>query len=139
MNVNYEKVILLYAPSTYDVADVISSYIYRAGLQGGDYSYSTAVGLFNSVIGFILILIANMISKKFSETSLFQERWNEGKRNSGEKNIPCCQRPVFDRHILYLPCADPVYGYGFLFGPGFPDQQQKHAVLAGGGDNAFGI
>lgn len=71
MNVNYEKVILLYAPSTYDVADVISSYIYRVGLQGGDYSYSTAVGLFNSVIGFILILIANMISKKFSETSLF--------------------------------------------------------------------
>lgn len=71
MNVNFEKIILLYSQSTYDVADVISSYIYRVGLVGGDYSYSTAIGLFNSVIAFILVIISNAVSKKYAETSLF--------------------------------------------------------------------
>jgi ABC-type polysaccharide transport system, permease component len=71
MNVNFEKIILLYNTSTYEVADVITSYIYRCGLLNGEYSYSTAIGLFNSVIGFLLIVLTNALSKKYTETSLF--------------------------------------------------------------------
>ena len=55
----------------YDVADVFETYTYRIGIQGGKYSYSTAVGLFQSVVGFILIMISNYASRKFSESSLF--------------------------------------------------------------------
>ena len=71
MSMGYEKTILLYNPSTYDTADIISSYIYRVGLLEQDWSYSTAVGLFNSVINFCLLILTNQISKKFSETSLW--------------------------------------------------------------------
>lgn len=71
MNMGYEKTILLYNPSTYDTADIISSYIYRVGLLEQDWSYSTAVGLFNSVINFGLLIFTNKMSKKFSETSLW--------------------------------------------------------------------
>lgn len=72
MSVGFEKVILLYNPQTYEVADVLSSYIYRYGLGGSfDYGYTTAIGLFSSVINFILVIAANQISKKVSETSLW--------------------------------------------------------------------
>lgn len=71
MNMGYEKTILLYNPSTYETADIISSYIYRIGLLEQDWSYSTAIGLFNSVINFGLLLITNKMSKRFSETSLW--------------------------------------------------------------------
>lgn len=71
MNVGFEKVMLLYNPLTYETADVISTFVYRKGLLSFDYSYSTAVGLFNSVINFSLLIIANKISRKLSETSLW--------------------------------------------------------------------
>ena len=72
MSVGFEKVILLYNPQTYEVADVLSSYIYRYGLGGSfDYGYTTAIGLFSSVINFILVIAANQVSKKVSETSLW--------------------------------------------------------------------
>ncbi len=71
LSVGYEKIILLYSPATYDVADVISSYVYRMGLQGARYSYSAAVGLFQSVINVIMLVVANRLSAKFSESSLF--------------------------------------------------------------------
>lgn len=71
MSVGYEKIILLYNPAIYETADVISSYVYRKGLLDSDWSYSTAVNLFNSVINFALVIFANKISKKTSETSLF--------------------------------------------------------------------
>lgn len=71
LNVGFEKIILLYNPSTYETADVISSFVYRMGLQTGDFSYGTAVGLFNSVVNFILLLIANYLSRRYSETSLW--------------------------------------------------------------------
>ncbi len=71
MSVGYEKIILLYNPVTYSTADVISSFVYRKGLLEFSYSYSTAVGLFNSVINFILLVSANWISRKTSETSLW--------------------------------------------------------------------
>lgn len=71
MQLGYEKIILLYNGSTYETADTIATYVYRRGILGADYSYSTAVGLFQSVIGVILLVGANKISKRLSETSLW--------------------------------------------------------------------
>lgn len=71
MNMGYEKTILLYNPATYETADIISSHIYRIGLLEQDWSYSTAIGLFNSVINFALLLFTNKMSKRYSETSLW--------------------------------------------------------------------
>lgn len=71
MNVGFEKVILLYNPVTYVTGDVISSFVYRKGLLEFNFSYSTAVGLFNSVINCMLLIAANKISKKLNETSLW--------------------------------------------------------------------
>lgn len=71
MNMGYEKTILLYNPATYETADIISSYIYRIGLLEQDWSYSTAIGLFNSVINLRLLLITNKIARKCGETSLW--------------------------------------------------------------------
>jgi putative aldouronate transport system permease protein len=71
LNVGYEKTILLYNPGTYETADIISTYVYRVGILEQNWSYSTAIGLFNSAINFTLLLIANRLSKKMSETSLW--------------------------------------------------------------------
>ena len=71
MAVGYEKTILLYNSQVYETADIISSFVYRKGLEEFNYGYSTAVGLFNSVINFFLLVTANTISRKYSETSLF--------------------------------------------------------------------
>jgi len=71
LTVNSEKILLLYSPTTYSVADVIGTFVYRKGLVEYNYGYSTAVGLFNSIVNFTLLIVANFFSKKFSETSLF--------------------------------------------------------------------
>lgn len=71
MAVGSEKIILLYNSLTWETSDVISSFVYRKGLLGADYSFSTAVGLFESLIGFVLLIIANKLSKKISEQSLW--------------------------------------------------------------------
>lgn len=71
LSVGYEKIMLLYQPLTYEVADVISTYVYRKGLIDQDFSYSTAIGLFNSVINLALLIIANKLSKKVGQSGLF--------------------------------------------------------------------
>lgn len=71
MSVGFEKIILLYNPMTYETADVISSFVYRKGLLDFNYSFSTAVGLFNSLINFTLLILTNSISRRISETSLW--------------------------------------------------------------------
>ena len=71
LGLGYEKIILLYNPLIYDKADVISTYVYRQGIQGFNWSYSTAVGLFNSVGNFLLLYATNRISAKYTETSLW--------------------------------------------------------------------
>lgn len=71
VSVGYEKIILLYNPLTYEVADVISSYVYRRGLEDFAWSFSTAVGLFNSLINGILIFGTNLISRKINGTSIW--------------------------------------------------------------------
>ncbi|MGE5549731.1 MAG: ABC transporter permease [Bacteroidota bacterium] len=71
MNVGLQKVLLLYNPITYETADVISTFVYRKGLLEANYSYSAAVGLFNAVISYTLLIIANRLSRKLTETSLW--------------------------------------------------------------------
>ena len=70
MNVGYEKIMLLYNPSIYDTSDVISTYVYRKGLVEMNWSFSAAIDLFNKLINFLLLITANVISKRVSEVSL---------------------------------------------------------------------
>lgn len=71
LNVGFEKIILLYNSVTYETADVISSFVYRKGLLEFNWSYSSAVGLFNSVLNLALLILANRISKKVTDNSLW--------------------------------------------------------------------
>lgn len=71
MTLGYEKILLLYNGSTYETADVISTYVYRRGILSADYSYSTAVGLFQTVVSLTLLVLSNKASKHLSETSLW--------------------------------------------------------------------
>ncbi len=71
LNVGYELIIMLYQPVTYETADTISTYVYRIGIEQADYSLSTAVSFFNSIVGLILVVIANYISKKVNDTGLW--------------------------------------------------------------------
>lgn len=71
LTTGFEKVFLLYSPLTYDTADIISTYIYRQGLELSNYSYGTAVGIFNSVVNLIILVLANYTSKKVTEESLW--------------------------------------------------------------------
>lgn len=71
MNVGYEKVILLYNDLNRNTADVIASYVYRRGLEQADWSFGTAVGLFNSCINYLLVLIANKISRRVTGSGLW--------------------------------------------------------------------
>lgn len=71
MNVGFEKVFLLQNDLNMKASDVISTYVYRTGLLGAQYSYSAAVGLFNSVINFALIIIVNSISRRITEVGLW--------------------------------------------------------------------
>jgi putative aldouronate transport system permease protein len=71
MALGFEKIILLYTPLTYETADVISSYVYRKGIVENNFSFATAVNLFQSVINFALVIFANRMSRRLTETSLW--------------------------------------------------------------------
>ncbi|WP_380055534.1 ABC transporter permease [Falsihalocynthiibacter sp. SS001] len=71
MEVSFELVILLYQPSTYETADVVNTWVYRQGLQSGQYDLAAAAGLFNAVVAFVLVMTANTLSRRFSRTSLW--------------------------------------------------------------------
>ena len=71
LTVGYEKLILLYNDATLEVADVISTYVYRKGLLEQNWSYSTAVGLFNSAVSLIMLFATNFISRKVSDYGLW--------------------------------------------------------------------
>ena len=71
MSVGFEKVYLMQNSVTLSASEVISTFIYKNGIQKGQFSYSTAVGLFNSVINFTLLMLANFVSKKATKTSLW--------------------------------------------------------------------
>lgn len=71
MSIGWEKAFLLQSPVTYDTSDIISTYVYRKGFEDMSYSYSAAVGLFNSVVNLVLLTAANRFSKHFSGNSLW--------------------------------------------------------------------
>ena len=71
MSLGWDRIFLLYNEMIFETADVISTYVYRTGLVKMQYSYSTAVGLMNSVINVILLLSANALSRRVSESSLW--------------------------------------------------------------------
>lgn len=71
MSVGFQKVYLLYNPRTYETADVIATFVYRRGLLENNYSYGTAVSLFNSFVNFLLVISANKISRKVTDYSLW--------------------------------------------------------------------
>jgi putative aldouronate transport system permease protein len=72
LDIGFEKIILLYNPNTYVTADVINTFVYRKGLGASfEFSYATAVGLFQSAVNFLLLIVANKISRKLSESSLW--------------------------------------------------------------------
>jgi len=71
LRLSFQKVLLLYSPAVYETSDVIQTYVYRRGLLGAQFSYATAIGLFQSVVGLFLLILANMASKRLSETSLW--------------------------------------------------------------------
>lgn len=71
MSVGYEKIILMYTPTTYSVADVISTYVYRRGILGGQFSFATAVDVFNSIINMTLLIAVNAVSRRINDISLW--------------------------------------------------------------------
>lgn len=71
LEIGYELIVLLYNPNTYLTADVIGTYVYRRGILDANYSFASAVGLFQSIMGLVLIVIANKMARKYSETSLW--------------------------------------------------------------------
>ena len=71
MSIGFEKVFLMQSEATYETSDVITTYVYRKGIEGSNYSFSTAVGLFNSVINFVFVFVANAISRKVTNASLW--------------------------------------------------------------------
>lgn len=64
VNAGFDQIFMLYSPLVYDVADIIDTYVYRIGIQKADYSFSTAAGMFKSVIALVMILIVNAVAKK---------------------------------------------------------------------------
>lgn len=71
METGFQKILLLYNSMTYETADVINTFVYRRGILDADFSFATAVGLFQSATGFVLVVAANRIARKYSETSLW--------------------------------------------------------------------
>lgn len=71
LSVGYEKIMLLYNGNTRSVADVISTYVYRRGIMAADFSYGTAVTIFQSVIGLLMIILANKAARKAETASLW--------------------------------------------------------------------
>jgi len=69
--IGFEKVLLLYNPLTYPTADVLSTYVYRVGILTGSFSYAAAIGLFESIIGLVLVISANFVSRRAVGTSLW--------------------------------------------------------------------
>jgi len=71
MTVSFQKILLLLNGPIMSVADVISTYVYRKGILGGDYSFGAAVGLFNSLVNLAFLVVFNGLSRRFTETSLW--------------------------------------------------------------------
>ena len=71
MNVGFEKVFLMYNTAVYETADVISTYVYRKGINDGEFSFASAVGLFNSVVNFMFVFGSNWLSRRMTGSGLW--------------------------------------------------------------------
>lgn len=71
LTIGFQKVLLLYSGATYETADILGTYVYRRGILGADFSFATAVGLFQSAVGLVFIVASNAIAKRLGETSLW--------------------------------------------------------------------
>jgi len=71
LEISFEMIILLYQPATYATGDVVNTFIYRQGLQAGQYDFAAAAGLFNAIMAFVLVISANALSRRYSRTSLW--------------------------------------------------------------------
>jgi putative aldouronate transport system permease protein len=71
MEVGFEQIFLMYNGAVSEVAEVFDTYVYRTGIEQGDFSYSTAVGLFKSVVGLVLVVIANRLVKRMGQEGVY--------------------------------------------------------------------
>ncbi|ERJ13652.1 ABC transporter permease [Haloplasma contractile] len=71
MEAGFEQIIVMYNSTVYEVADIIGTYVYREGLGGGEYSFTTAVGLFNSVVALVLVLSGNYLMRKYFDKGIW--------------------------------------------------------------------
>lgn len=71
MNVGFEKAFLLQTPVNLQYSEIISTYVYKIGIQSAQFSYSAAIGLFNNIVNFILLMLVNKIAKKINGMSLW--------------------------------------------------------------------
>lgn len=71
VNVSFEKIFLMYSPAVYDTADVISTYVYRRGINNMNFSYGAAIGLLNSIVAFIILIVTNKTVDKMNGTALW--------------------------------------------------------------------
>jgi putative aldouronate transport system permease protein len=71
LNAGFEQVFMLYSPQVYEVADIIDTYVYRMGIIRNDYAFSTAAGMFKSVVAFILILTVNQLARATESNGIF--------------------------------------------------------------------
>ena len=71
MNIGFEKILLLQNALNMSASDVISTYVYRLGIEGAQYSYTTAIGLFNSAVNVIILIFVNNLANRLSKTSLW--------------------------------------------------------------------
>ena len=140
MSIGYEKTILLYNPSTYDTADIISSYVYRVGLLEQGWSYSTAIGLFNSVINLILLVLANKTQQKARPTRAFGNGGSDHAEYKNHEDQNVHRRKDLLRHQLYfpgtggrcLPVPDAVCAVCVFFQQQSAYAPHRHSVVAAG-------
>ena len=68
---SFEHVFMMYNAAVYEVGDIMETYIYRVGIQGGDFDYTTAVGLFQNVLGLVLLVVVNQITRRYNDFSVW--------------------------------------------------------------------
>jgi putative aldouronate transport system permease protein len=71
LSAGFDQLYLLRTPGNMQLADILDTYVIRVGLQGGQYGYATAVGMMQGVIGFLLVITANRLARRFSDTSIW--------------------------------------------------------------------
>ena len=129
MNVGYEKIILLYNEGIYETADVISTFVYRKGLEQAQWSYSDAVGLFNSVVNFIIIVLMNRFSRAITDGQPLVGVPHEGAFSIGQDFFRL-QRPVYAADDLYHGISPVLLPDCFFFGSDSAGAESGGAVFA---------